>query len=243
MNGNDKKPQIRFKEFQNAQAWEQRKLGDCVLIQRGGSPRPIESFLTTNKNGINWIKIGDVSPDSRYITHTKEKIIPEGVQYSRKVYAGDLILSNSMSFGRPYILAIDGCIHDGWLLIRNEAKIFDLEYLLQVLSSEAMLAQYKALASGGVVNNLNSELVQSTMIYVPKLEEQQKIGSYFTTLDRLITLHQRMDFTNFISTNLNSITNALLSLHPYFPVLELYADMFFELSSYLHVLISLLHLQ
>ena len=182
-------PEIRFEDFSGE--WEKRKFGECVLIQRGGSPRPIENFITNDENGINWIKIGDVSKGSRYITKTKEKIIPEGERNSRRVYKGDLILSNSMSFGRPYIMAIDGCIHDGWLLIRDEKKIFNLEYLLQLLSSDYMINQYKALASGGVVINLNSELVQSTTIYTPTLEEQTKIGNYFQTLDKQIDLQNK----------------------------------------------------
>ena len=185
----DKKPKIRFKGFDDA--WEQRKLGECVLIQRGGSPRPIENYLTESENGINWVKIGDVSADSRYITKTEEKIIPEGEKFSRRVQIGDLILSNSMSFGRPYIMAVEGCIHDGWLLIRDNKKIFDQEYLLQLLSSNNMYAQYRSLASGGVVNNLNSDLVQSTTALIPHIKEQTKIGAFFSKLDNLITLHQR----------------------------------------------------
>ena len=182
-------PEIRFKGF--TEAWEQRKLGACVLIQRGGSPRPIENYLTKKENGVNWIKIGDVSSDSRYITKTEEKIKPEGVKHSREVKVGDLILSNSMSFGRPYIMAINGCIHDGWLLIRNDKDMFDLEYLLQLFSSNYMYQQYQSLASGGVVNNLNSELVQSTTALIPAKLEQQKIGMLFKQVDNLITLHQR----------------------------------------------------
>lgn len=181
-------PEIRFEGFEGK--WEKRIFGECVLIQRGGSPRPIENYMTDDENGINWIKIGDVSNTSRYITKTKEKIIQAGEKHSRRVYEGDLILSNSMSFGRPYIMAIDGCIHDGWLLIRDENKVFHLEYLLQLLSSDYMFCQYRALASGGVVINLNSELVQSTIVYVPIKEEQQKIGTYFQKLDQLITLQQ-----------------------------------------------------
>ena len=182
-------PEIRFKGFSDT--WEQRKFGDCVLIQRGGSPRPIEDYITNDENGVNWIKIGDVAAGSRYITSTKEKIKPEGVKKSRCVEVGDLILSNSMSFGRPYIMQINGCIHDGWLLIRDEKKMFNLEYLLQLLSSDYMFNQYKALAAGGVVNNLNSELVQSTIAMIPSLPEQVVIGKFFSKLDNLITLHQR----------------------------------------------------
>lgn len=180
-------PEIRFKGF--SEKWTEKKLGECVLIQRGGSPRPIESFITQESNGVNWVKIGDVNIGSRYITKTKEKIKPAGVLSSREVFKGDLILSNSMSFGRPYLMAIDGCIHDGWLLIRNDKELFDMDYLLQLLSSEAMIDQYRALAAGGVVNNLNSALVQSTNVSFPVKAEQQKIGAYFRTLDELIAQH------------------------------------------------------
>ena len=183
------KPVIRFKGF--SEAWEEKELGDCLLVQRGGSPRPIEEYMTNDENGINWIKIGDVSTDSRYITKTQEKIKPEGEKHSRKVFVGDLILSNSMSFGRPYIMQIEGCIHDGWLLLRDEKKAFNLEYLLQLLSSDLMLDQYKALASGGVVNNLNSQLVQSTSLIFPNHSEQEKIGSFFKKIDELIGLSNK----------------------------------------------------
>ena len=196
-------PQIRFKGFSDA--WEEKALGECLLVQRGGSPRPIEEYMTNGENGINWIKIGDVSPDSRYITKTQEKIKPEGEKHSRKVFVGDLIFSNSMSFGRPYIMQIEGCIHDGWLLLRDEKKAFNLEYLLQLLSSDLMLDQYKALASGGVVNNLNSQLVQSTSLIFPTLPEQTAIGSFFKTLDsRIASQGKKIE-------KLNSMKKALLA--------------------------------
>ena len=184
MSAKKRVPKLRFRGFGGE--WEVKKFGACVLIQRGGSPRPIENFITNDENGINWIKIGDVSTASRYITKTKQKIIKEGEKHSRNIYKGDLILSNSMSFGRPYIMEIDGCIHDGWLLIRDEKKMFSLEYLLQLLSSDYMINQYKALAAGGVVINLNSELVQSTNVFIPDIKEQTKIGNYFQNLDKLI---------------------------------------------------------
>ena len=182
-------PDIRFAGF--AREWELKIFGDLVLIQRGGSPRPIEEYLTNDINGINWVKIGDVAIESRYITSTKEKIKPEGEKKSRRVCKGDLILSNSMSFGRPYIMQIEGCIHDGWLLIRDERKVFDTEYLLQLLSSDYMGQQYKSLASGGVVNNLNSELVQSTRVFITSYNEQEKMGTFFRNLDNLIGLQEQ----------------------------------------------------
>ena len=183
------KPKIRFKGYQ--EEWEQRKFSEMVTIERGGSPRPIDKFITNDKNGLNWVKIGDAPEQGNYITQTAEKIRPEGLSKTREVHPGDLILSNSMSFGRPYIMAIDVCIHDGWLAIRDTKKNFDLKFLCTLLGTDSMLNQYKAMAAGSTVNNLNKELVGGTIIAFPMLEEQIKIGDYFTSIDHLITLHHR----------------------------------------------------
>ena len=166
-------------------------MGELVTIERGGSPRPIDKFITKDENGLNWIKIGDAPEQGNYITQTAEKIKPEGISKTREVQPGDLILSNSMSFGRPYIMAINGCIHDGWLAIRDTEKRFELKFLCILLGTDAMLNQYKAMAAGSTVNNLNKELVGGTTILYPNIYEQEKIGQYFSTLDHLITLHQR----------------------------------------------------
>lgn len=205
-------------------AWEQRKFHKTIHIDRGGSPRPIENFITTSENGLNWIKIGDAPIMGKYITKTSEKIRPEGLSKTREVHPGDLILSNSMSFGRPYIMAINGCIHDGWLLLRNEKNIYDLQFLCHLLATENILQQYKSFAAGSTVNNLNKELVGNTIVSYPQKTEQSKVGDFFDRIDNLITLHQRKQFFYF---NLIRIMNALLYLRPYFLILELYVDMFF----------------
>lgn len=182
-------PEIRFKGFTDA--WEQRKFSELVTIERGGSPRPIDKFITKDEDGLNWVKIGDAPEQGNYITKTAEKIKPEGLPKTREVHPGDLILSNSMSFGKPYIMAIDGCIHDGWLAIRDTNKMFDLKFLCIMLGTDNMLSQYKAMAAGSTVNNLNKELVGGTTVSYPPMEEQVKLGEYFSNLDHLITLHQR----------------------------------------------------
>ena len=182
-------PQIRVQGFDDA--WEQRKFGDTVVIERGGSPRPIDKFITDDEKGLNWVKIGDAPEHGNYITRTAEKIKPEGLSKTREVHPGDLILSNSMSFGKPYIMGIDGCIHDGWLLIRDKEKNFDLKFLCILLGTDNMLNQYKSRAAGSTVNNLNKELVSGTIISYPSMKEQIRIGKYFDNLDNLITLHQR----------------------------------------------------
>lgn len=80
---------------------EYKKLGEIATVLRGASPRPIKKYITNSTDGVNWIKIGDVSAGSKYITQTKEKVTKDGAEKSRRVHKGDFILSNSMSFGRP----------------------------------------------------------------------------------------------------------------------------------------------
>ena len=207
-------PEIRFKGF--TEAWEQRKFSELVQIERGGSPRPIDDFITDAPNGLNWVKIGDAPTQGNYITKTAEKIRPEGLPKTREVHPGDLILSNSMSFGKPYIMGIDGCIHDGWLLIRNTYGVFDLTFLCHLLGTPQMLSQYRSLAAGSTVNNLNKELVGNIYVTIPSITEQRVLGAYLEQLDNLITLHQRKP----VVVNSSSTMNALPNQHLYFQVLE-----------------------
>ena len=167
--------------------WETIIFGDYVDIYRGGSPRPIQDYLT-NINGVNWIKIGDVKKGEKYITSTREQIIPEGITKSRKVQIGDFIISNSMSFGRPYILAIDGCIHDGWLTIQNYQNDFDREFLYYYLSSNIVQNQYLNMAAGSSVKNLNKEKVSALRIVRPPKREQELISASLSCIDEMVQL-------------------------------------------------------
>ena len=180
------------------QGWEYKKLGEVCTIERGGSPRPITDYITDSEDGINWIKIGDAQEGSKYITSTKEKIRPEGLKKSRFVHKGDFILSNSMSFGRPYILKVDGCIHDGWLVIHDENEVFIKDYLYYILSSPIMYAKFSQLAVGGVVNNLNSSLVRKVTIPIPPKSTQLSIISELDKINELIRLkkEQLKDYDN-----------------------------------------------
>jgi len=166
-------------------SWEYKKIGDVCTVERGGSPRPIDKFITDDENGINWIKIGDTT-DSMYITHTAQKIIPEGMKKSRYVKPGDFLLSNSMSFGRPYILQIDGCIHDGWLVLRDDNELFDKRFLYYYLSSKTTYEKFKSMAVGGVVNNLNSEMVRKVEVPIPDKAEQSDVANLMDRLSKVI---------------------------------------------------------
>ena len=151
------------------------KLGDVIEVARGGSPRPIKSFITTEDDGVNWIKIGDTKQGGKYISTTKEKIKPSGVSHSRYVKENDFLLSNSMSFGRPYILKTTGCIHDGWLVLSKYQESFIADYLYYLLSSSLVQNQFESLARGSTVRNLNIEFVSQVMVPILPLTEQQRV--------------------------------------------------------------------
>ncbi|MCL2290449.1 MAG: restriction endonuclease subunit S [Bacteroidetes bacterium] len=189
MNYNKTKiPKLRFPEFKEAGEWKEKTLGEISEIVRGGSPRPIEDYLTKSINGLNWLKIGDISSDSKYITQTQEKVIKDSLSKTREVNPGDLILSNSMSFGRAYILKIKSCIHDGWIAIRNISNITFEDYLYYFISSEACQKYFLINAAGAAVKNLNADIIKLLPIYLPQNKtEQQKIALTLSSLDDLIT--------------------------------------------------------
>ncbi|PJI42627.1 MAG: type I restriction endonuclease subunit S [Rhizobium sp.] len=168
--------------------WQYIRLGELCTIARGGSPRPISQYITNDENGINWIKIGDTERGGRYIDQTQEKIRPEGAARSRFVEPGSFLLSNSMSFGRPYILRTSGCIHDGWLVLDPDYNRVDQDFLYYVLSSRVVYDQFDRLAAGSTVRNLNIGLAEVVEFPLPPLKEQQQIVAIldeaFEGLDR-----------------------------------------------------------
>ena len=161
-------------------------LGELAKILRGASPRPIQSFLTKAEDGIPWIKIGDVPTRGKYITSTAERVTSAGAEKSRRVHPGDFVLSNSMSFGRPYISKIEGCIHDGWLAICNFNESFVPDFLYHLLRSAPVQAEFARRAGAGTVQNLNADIVKSVLVPVPPLEEQVRIVAILDLFDALV---------------------------------------------------------
>ena len=170
--------------------WAWCRLDDIAAIARGGSPRPIKAYLTDDEDGINWIKIGDSERGNIYINETKEKIRPDGLKKSRMVFPNDLILSNSMSFGYPYILNIQGCIHDGWLVIRTPDSLLDKLFLHRLLLSSHSRDTFSNAAAGAVVQNLNADKVRRLPVPLPPLAEQRRIVA---KVDELMALCDRLE--------------------------------------------------
>jgi type I restriction enzyme S subunit len=161
--------------FEVPEGWAWCRLNELADIARGGSPRPIENYITDSPDGINWIKIGDTAPESKYIESAKEKIKPEGEKHSRFVHKGDFLLTNSMSFGRPYILKINGCIHDGWLVFANIKDCIIKDYLYYALSSDYIYNSFSMVAAGSTVKNLKSDTVKQVLFPLPPTKTQKKI--------------------------------------------------------------------
>lgn len=188
--------------FDVPESWEWVRLGTVCEIARGGSPRPIKQFLTDSPSGVNWIKISDSDKGGKYINATKEKIIPAGVAKSRYVHAGDFLLTNSMSFGRPYILNVDGCIHDGWLVLSDYQNAYDKDFLFYMLSSAFAYSQFCDIVSGAVVKNLNSDKVSSVLFPLPPITEQRRIVAKLDEVEQSIIHYTKSE------GSLSNLTNS-----------------------------------
>ncbi|HEM5030202.1 TPA: restriction endonuclease subunit S [Streptococcus suis] len=161
------------------------ELGAVATVQRGASPRPISSYLTEDEDAIPWIKIGDTLSNSKYITSTEQKISQAGAKKSRLLKKGDFILSNSMSYGRPYILQIDGAIHDGWASISDFEETINPDFLYQYLSSQRVQSYWDSKINSGSVSNLNSGIIKSLEINLPSLSTQKRIVAILDKFDEL----------------------------------------------------------
>lgn len=176
--------------FKLPSCWVWCWLDDIAAIARGGSPRPIQDFLTSEKDGIPWIKIGDAVRGEIYINQVKERIRPEGAARSRMVFPGDLLLSNSMSFGFPYITNVTGCIHDGWLVIRTPENMLSKRYLQSLFLSDFARSVFIDAAAGAVVQNLNADKVRRLPIPLPPLAEQHRVVA---KVDELMALCDQLE--------------------------------------------------
>ena len=166
--------------------WEIKQIKFLCSVVRGGSPRPINDFISMDDSGSNWIRISDAS--EKYINRTKLKIVKAGESSSRKVNPGDLLLTNSMSYGKPYISNISGFIHDGWLSFSNYQGV-EKNFLYYVLLSELCKKQFEIQIAGAVVSNLNIEKVKNSYIFIPSQNEQEKIYSFLDkTCDEIDSL-------------------------------------------------------
>ncbi|WRC58752.1 restriction endonuclease subunit S [Helicobacter pylori] len=172
----------RLKGFN--QAWQRVRLGDIAEIKRGASPRPIENpkWFCTNSN-VGWVRISDISKNSRFLYKTAQKLSKKGIEKSRFVKQNSLIMSMCATIGKPIITKIDTCIHDGFVVFENPE--IDLNYLYYFLC----YIEKEWLESGqqGSQVNLNVDLIKNKEVFCPKdLNEQAAIANILSGLDHEI---------------------------------------------------------
>jgi len=166
---------------QKGDGWVEKRLGEVCIVERGSSPRPIKDYLTESEDGVNWIKIGDTKNVGKYIYTTKQKITKEGAKRSRFVDVGDFILTNSMTYGKPYIMKTKGYIHDGWFVLRLSNQI-NSEFFWYLLASPYTMEQFEYLAAGAIVKNISGDLVKKAILPIPPIGEQATIVERMDTL-------------------------------------------------------------
>ncbi|WP_282787907.1 restriction endonuclease subunit S [Flavobacterium croceum] len=156
------------------EGWSVGKIGDLIEIRRGSSPRPIQDYISDS--GYKWLKISDATAtDSPYILEIKEHIIIDGLKNTTLKKAGDLVLSNSATPGMPKILAIDTCVHDGWMHFPSSKVSNEYLYLL-FLSIRPLLVQQ---GSGSVFTNLKTDILREFDVIIASKE-------YYLDFDKLI---------------------------------------------------------
>jgi type I restriction enzyme S subunit len=175
---------------QKGDGWVEKKLGDTCIVERGSSPRPIQKFFTDSSDGVNWIKIGDTKGVNKYIYSTNQKITTEGAKQSRRVELGDFILTNSMSYGKPYIMATTGYIHDGWFVLRLAEDIINKDFFYYLLGSNLVQEQFKILAAGAIVKNISGDLVKRAVLPIPPISQQKAMVE---VIEKLATETQRLE--------------------------------------------------
>ena len=181
-------------------SWISGKLGDFTKIKRGGSPRPIQEYLSDS--GLRWLKISDVtSLKTPFVIDIKDHIIEAGLRKTVLLKAGSLVLSNSATPGVPKILDVDSCIHDGWLYFL-ESK-FSKEYLY--LYFKYIRQQLVNLSNGSVFNNLKTDILKGYPTILPDKETLQRFD------DIVMPMFQQMQNLTRESHKLADIRDTLLS--------------------------------
>jgi type I restriction enzyme, S subunit len=164
--------------------WEVRQLGNVASIHRGASPRPIDSPIWFDDDSrTGWVRISDVTRSGIYLTETTQRLSKIGIQHSRPVPAGNLIMSICATVGRPVITRIDVCIHDGFVVFDAlEADQMFIYYVLKWIEPG-----WSKNGQTGSQMNLNTSLINGTRINLPGRDEQVAIAETLSAMDTELT--------------------------------------------------------
>ena len=182
-------PEVRFAGFTDD--WEQRKLGTlCSLITKGTTPKD-----KSGNGEVNFIKVENIDIDNGEITSTSKISIAEHEGYLKrsKLKENDILFSIAGTLGRVSVVKssiLPANTNQALAILRiNEGYI---PYLTTVLKGQAVEDFIRRNPTIGAQPNLSLEQVNNLDISYPHYDEQVRIGQYFSNLDHLITLHQRL---------------------------------------------------
>ena len=183
-------PEVRFAEFTDA--WEQRKLGDMGSTFTGLSGKTKEDFGHGDAKFITYMNVFSNPIADLQMTETVEIDSKQNC-----VKAGDVFFTTSSEtpeeVGMSCVMPenADNTYLNSFCFGYRPTEKFDLNYLAYVLRSESFRKEMTFLAQGISRYNISKNKVMEVEIPVPSLDEQSKVGRYFSNLDNLITLHQR----------------------------------------------------
>lgn len=165
--------------------WDLVKISDICRVRRGASPRPINDQRYFSEDGRGWIRISDVTNVSKYIKKTSQYLSEFGVSKSVPVNPGDLIMSICATIGKPVVVDMNACIHDGFVLFESISEKIDKEYFYNFLLFKEQ--DFSSQKQSGTQGNLNTTIVGKTIIPLPPLTEQKQIAAILTQIDETIT--------------------------------------------------------
>ena len=163
--------------------WAIKTVGELSSVKRGASPRPIKDARWWGGN-VGWVRISDVTSSNKYLKKTTQYLSAEGVSKSVKINKGEVVLSICATIGRPIIVSVDACIHDGFVWFDKLSQSIDREFWYYFLTSKE--EYFSSQRQSGTQGNLNTAIVSDLNCLLPALSEQKKIAAILTSVDEVI---------------------------------------------------------
>ena len=180
-------PEIRFAGFTDD--WEQRKQGELAEIVGGGTPSTsVESYWDGD---IDWYAPAEIG-EQIYLKSSQRKITEEGLNKSsaKVLPIGTVLFTSRAGIGKTAILLKEGCTNQGFQSIVPNKNKLDLYFIFT--RSEELKRYGETVGAGSTFVEVSGKQMANMELMMPTtMDEQQKIGEYFSNLDNLITLHQR----------------------------------------------------
>ncbi len=181
-------PEIRFTGF--TEAWEQRKVSEVTAFHKQG-------FYTTeaydDEKKYYLLRGTDLIENKLVLKDTPKIDATEKDYQAFKTQIGDFLIVRSGTVGTYGIVYEDiPAIFGSYLIdFRFDKSLVTNEFFGYFYQSDLFKNQLRQIIQQSANTNINAENIKSTSIKLPSIPEQKKIGGFFSSLDHLITLHQR----------------------------------------------------